>query len=244
MFTVNYVLFFIIVFLAHIMQGVTGFAGTLLAMPFSLMLVGYPVAKPSLNVLALLAGIYVFTGNRKNIVWRELWKIVLIMGAGILVGIYIKNRLLSQQRLMYLLLGIFTVCISLQGLYKEIRKNNVQKPFSRWLYLLLPVAGVVHGIFVCGGPLLIGYLTKKLPDKVRFRNTTATVWIFLNSIIFLDDLHAGYWTGSLVLTTLVAAPFLFVGMKVGTILYKRMSQHTFMLLSYVLLLVMGLKLLL
>ena len=62
----NYILFLLVILLTNIIQGITGFAGTILAMPPGLMLVGYPVAKPVLNVLGLLSGIYVFTGNYKR----------------------------------------------------------------------------------------------------------------------------------------------------------------------------------
>lgn len=54
----KYPLFFLIIFLTNIIQGITGFAGTILAMPPSLMLVGYNTAKPILNVLGLLSGVY------------------------------------------------------------------------------------------------------------------------------------------------------------------------------------------
>ena len=37
-------LFFVTIFLANIIQGITGFAGTILAMPFGIMLMGYDVA--------------------------------------------------------------------------------------------------------------------------------------------------------------------------------------------------------
>lgn len=47
----NYILFLLVILLTNIIQGITGFAGTILAMPPGLMLVGYPVAKPVLNVL-------------------------------------------------------------------------------------------------------------------------------------------------------------------------------------------------
>ncbi len=241
----NLALFFLIIFLAHIMQGVTGFAGTLLAMPLSLMLVGYPVAKPILNVLGLVSGIYVFLGNKKHVVWKELWKIVIIMGAGILAGIRIKDLLLGREKLLYLILGIFIVVLSIQGLVVQLRKKEEgkEKPFCPLLYLTLPIGGIIHGIFVTGGPLLISYLTKKVPDKNQFRATVSTVWIFLNSMVLFDDLRHGYWQGQLVLTALAAAPFLFGGLKVGSILYRKMSQRTFMILTYALLLVMGIKLL-
>ena len=68
----EYQLFFIIIFLTNIIQGITGFAGTILAMPPSLMLVGYNVAKPVLNVLGILSGVYVFSTNGKQVNKKEL----------------------------------------------------------------------------------------------------------------------------------------------------------------------------
>jgi uncharacterized membrane protein YfcA len=164
------------------------------------------------------------------------------------------------------------IAVSVHGLYKEFvagrngKKEGEKKEVAftgdvkaeevasdvsgkgdlrdKLIYLLLPIAGIVHGIFVSGGPLLISYLTKKLPDKNRFRTTISTVWIFLNGMVLVDDIRSGYWNPSLVISALVAAPFLFSGLKIGSVLYKRMSQRTFMILSYLLLLIMGIKLLL
>ncbi|SFG63370.1 sulfite exporter TauE/SafE family protein [Oribacterium sp. WCC10] len=285
MLSTNYLYFFLDIFLAHIMHGVTGFAGTLLAMPFGLMLVGYPVAKPVLNILGLFSGIYVFLGNRKYVVWKELWKIVAIMSVGILAGICIKDMLLGKEKLLYLVLGIFVIAVSIQGLIKELmtgsgkksgevhseealekerpdaetdsdingtlkvdteseaKKSDKGRAFSGLSCLLLPVAGVIHGIFVSGGPLLISYLAKRIPEKNQFRTTISTVWIFLNTLVLMDDLRSGYWDVKLMLTTVCAAPFLFGGLKIGSMLYKRMSQHTFMIVTFVLLLLMGIKLL-
>ena len=72
---VNTSLFLVVILLANIMQGITGFAGTILAMPPGLMLVGYPVAKPVLNVLGLLSGIYVLSGHKDQVCWKEVRKI-------------------------------------------------------------------------------------------------------------------------------------------------------------------------
>ena len=70
----NTVLFYIIIFLTNVIQGITGFAGTILAMPPSLILVGYDVAKPILNVLGILAGVYVFVTQWKHVDWKQLEK--------------------------------------------------------------------------------------------------------------------------------------------------------------------------
>ncbi|MCR4627996.1 MAG: sulfite exporter TauE/SafE family protein [Clostridium sp.] len=241
----NYLLFFTVILLANIMQGITGFAGTILAMPFSLMLVGYPVAKPVLNVLGLLSGVYVFLEQKKQVQWKEVRTIVLIMAAGIFLGIYIKGLFAGREQFLIRALGVFVIVLGLQGLIGRIRgKKNPMRPDHPLLYLILPLAGIVHGIFVSGGPLLISYLTRKLPDKNSFRATISTVWIVLNSIVLIDDIRSGYWNPGLIGTLLIAVPFLLAAMKIGSILYHRMSQQVFMILTYLLLAVSGVTLLL
>ena len=51
------ILFLLVVFVSNVIQSITGFAGTVLAMPFSIMLEGYSVAKPILNVLGIVVSI-------------------------------------------------------------------------------------------------------------------------------------------------------------------------------------------
>lgn len=244
----NYGLFFLVILLSNVIQGITGFAGTILAMPPCIMLVGYPVAKPVLNVLGLLSGIYVFAGKHKSVCWKELKKIVVIMACGIFGGILIKGACAGREQILYHLLGIFVIFLSIQGIARQVQeRRGVVKPQgnsnSPLLYLMLVAAGIVHGIFVSGGPLLIGYLTKKVEDKVSFRATISTIWIFLNSMILADDIRAGFWNASLVKTQLAAVPFLFAGMYIGSKLYVRMSQKLFMTITYVLLFISGVSLL-
>lgn len=241
---IEYSLFFAVILAANVIQGITGFAGTILAMPPSLMLVGYPVAKPVLNVLGLLSGVYVFAGNHRHVDWRELKKIVLIMAAGILGGILIRGLFEGKEQILYQLLGVFVIFLAVQGLYKcFFGTGKAEKPASPASILLLPAAGVVHGIFVSGGPLLIGYLTKKVRDKTAFRATISTVWVFLNSLILFDDIRSGLWDLELLKVQLISIPFLLAGMFIGGKLYARMSQQLFMKITYVLLFISGVSLL-
>ena len=65
------VLFIIIIFLSNIIQTITGFAGTALAMPFSIRLEGSDTAKPVLNLVALLVSIYIVAIHFKDIDWKQ-----------------------------------------------------------------------------------------------------------------------------------------------------------------------------
>ena len=240
----QYILFFLVIAIANIIQGITGFAGTILAMPFSLMLVGYPVAKPVLNVLAILSGGYVFLGNRDKVDKKVLFQVIAVMLVGIFAGIWIKDLFLGHEKMLYLALGIFIILLALEGFWELfLRKTPKSDKVSPLTYGLLPLAGLVHGIFVSGGPLLIGFMSKKLPDRHAFRATISTVWIILNTIILVDDIRAGYWDSHLLIVFLISIPFLFVGMKIGSKLYAKMNQRTFMIITYILLFISGLTLL-
>ena len=238
----NFLLFFLVILLANIIQGITGFAGTILAMPFSIMLVGFSQSKPVLNVLAILSGIYVLSGNRSSVNKRELKKIVLWMLPGMLAGFLIKDRLAGNEIWLQRALGVFVIGLAVFKILSPYIKKESQGEGPLYT-ALLPAAGVIHGIFVSGGPLLIGYLTGRIKDKAGFRATISTVWILLNSLILMDDLRTGLWSTNLLKVLIAAIPFLLGGMWIGSKLYKTMSQQLFMKITYVLLLISGVSLL-
>ena len=246
----NNILFYIVILLSNIIQGITGFAGTILAMPFSIQLVGMDTAVPVLNVLGLLSGIYVFAGNRKHVDKGVLLQVLKVMGVGVLLGLITRHFLSGKPKLLYFILGAIVLGISVHGLFSKLRGSGIiasarteaKKEHGFLMFLLLFAAGIVHGMFVCGGPLLIGYLTKKLPEKAAFRATISTTWIFLNGLILVSQIIQGMWSIELVKTTAISLPFLFGGMFTGGLLYKRMSQSFFVILTYVLLFIAGLSL--
>ena len=249
-------LFYLVVLAANIIQGITGFAGTILAMPFSVRLVGMDVAVPVLNVLGLLSGIYVFAGNRKHVDTKEIKRILTVADPAVIAGIRIKLWLSARPGVLYIVLGTVVTATAVLGLWKmfgpgkgaesasEAGRESPEKPQSSGLtaILILAASGLVHGMFVCGGPLLISYLAVRIRDKTAFRATISTVWIFLNGIILVSQIISGAWSADLLRVQLISVPFLLAGMLLGGVLYRHMSQRAFMVLTYVLLLIAGLSL--
>ncbi len=298
----NQLLFYLVILLTNIIQGITGFAGTILAMPVSIDLVGYNTAQPILNFLGLLAGVYVAIGHRKSICFREVGKIILFMAAGIFAGFGLKHLVVGHEKILYVAFGCFILFIAVKGLVKTLfggklptavrrtaagSRNAVvteaggrqqvsvdgtatggwqpaptvvwpdgsdstmepaqaveKKQLPSWESdAVLAGAGVIHGIFVSGGPLVVSYLSGRVPDKEAFRSTISTVWIVLNGIILASDIAAGLYTAPVVREQLISIPFLLGGMVIGGALFRRMQQKTFMLLTYVLLIASGILML-
>ena len=237
--------FYVVILFSHIIQGITGFAGTLLAMPFSLMLVGPAVAVPVLNGLGLFSGVYVYLGNSKDVVKKELMTVLAVMIPGMLLGVWLRMKLTANEKALFAILGVTALVIAARGLYDLVVKNGNGMPSSksaavRWAMLVL--AGIVHGMFVCGGPLLIGYLTERFDDKAQFRATLGTSWMFLNGLLLIIQIAAGDWNRDILITMLIALPILFVSMFIGGRLYKKMSQRLFMFITYILLVISGITL--
>ena len=239
----KFALFYIVILLANVIQGITGFAGTILAMPFSLKLVGMDTAVPVLNALGLLSGVYVLAGNYRSVEKKELLRVIAVMGPALLLGMWIRGRLSADPKILYFVLGVLAVAIGIAGLISALRWKNEERQeagTTRALQLILLIAaGLVHGMFVCGGPLLIGYLTERIKEKTAFRATISTVWIFLNGIMLITQIAGGQWNAQLLKVQLISVPFLLAGMFLGGILYKRMSQRVFMIITYILLIIAG-----
>lgn len=241
--------FFIVVLATNIIQCITGFAGTVLAMPFSIMLVGFDVARPILNVLGIVASVIIVAQKRQFVNKKELLKITCIMLAGMVPGFLIINHFSVNSGVLYKTLGIIVIGFTALGIIRSRRqgKNNVKKqkrPFNDIvMYGLLLLSGIVHGMFVCGGPLLVVYANDKLKDSDEFRSTVSAVWIVLNSINMFTDIGAGRFNGNTVILLLISTAVLFLAMLIGNLIYKHMNKKAFMVLTYTLMAISGVSLL-
>ena len=237
------ILFLLTVFLTNIIQCITGFAGTVLAMPFSVMLVGYDVAKPALNILGLLASVYVVITCFRHINKKELLKMTGLMLVGMAAGIYLKRFFTGNPSLLYKTLGVIVIVFAVMNAVKFYMHKDDKVLPSPVSVILLVLAGVVHGMFVCGGPLLVTYASGKIRDKDEFRGTLSAVWILLNGILFATDIYEGYFTPETIRITAISVVTLAAALVIGSLISKKMSRKVFLQLTYALMLISGVSLL-
>ena len=112
-------IFLLVLFVANVVQAVTGFAGTLLAMPPAMMLIGVHEAKVILNIMAFLSCLILAVKNYKNIQWKILFNIIVYMAIGMFAGIWLFERLSFD-----LLLPAYGVMILLIALKKMFIKKE------------------------------------------------------------------------------------------------------------------------
>ena len=256
--TARYALFFIVILLSNIIQAITGFAGTVLAMPFSIILVGGEEARVILNILGIAASIGVVVLNHRYIKWQEVLKICIIMAVGMAVGFVIIHFANVPKQILYFILAGFILLFTALGMYSTFFKkervledgevDKYAKLKEAALVALLVVAGVVHGMFVCGGPLLIIYATKKLKGRDEFRATLSMVWIVLNTVNLVRDIIAGAFTaenvGHMMAVLGIALATLLVAIVVGNLIAKKLNKKVFMIITYALMVISAISLIL
>lgn len=231
------IVFLVVLFFSNVIQAITGFAGTVLAMPPSMLLIGVDNARVVLNVMALLSCLWIAVRSRKSIHWGELFK----MTAGMLVGMLVGIRVYEAAPLYFLLkaYGVLIIAIALKNLFFK-GGRALPRPV---LILVLLAAGVVHGMFVSGGALLVVYAAQTLKDKDAFRATVAPVWVVLNTCMAANHAVSGLFTQQALLLIAVSLLPLAVAVWAGNRIQKKINQQTFLRLTYILLAISGLSVL-
>lgn len=227
----NKIIFMTVLFLANTIQIITGFAGNMLAMPPSMILVGYESSKVVLNIFTLAACGWITYKNRKNIQWRVLFKMCFFMLLGMAWGINII-KYFNLQILSYIY-GIMILCIAVKKLFI---KNEINLPKGLMIIILF-FAGVIHGMFVSGGALLVIYAVWALPEKDKFRATVAPVWVVLGLILMYSHYKSGLYTSENLILIFISIVPLVLSIKIGNILYDKINQQTFLKITYILLII-------
>ncbi len=230
-------LFYLIVFISNIIQVITGFAGTMLAMPPTMLLIGVNEARATLNLFALLASIYIVASNFKSVDIKKLVQITFFMCIGMFFG-----NLMGGMLDLDLLLTIYGVFLLFFGIYKIFSKKelNINKFVAIFVIIL---SGIMHALFVSGGALLVIYAAQIFKDKNTFRATLSSVWIILNSWLLIEHISSQYYTQQVIEYAAFGIIALLGGLALGNILQKKVSKELFLKTTYVLLVVNGVSLL-
>jgi hypothetical protein len=175
------------------------------------------------------------------------------MLVGMVGGFLITRCFDVSPGMLYKLLGV--IVIGFMGLgcyhsfskkYKEkqekARKEGAPKP-NIWSFFVLVLAGIVHGMFVCGGPLMVVYASEHLKGRDEFRVTVSATWCVLNSIILFSDIRAGYFDSKTLVLSSVSVVILFAALFIGNLIFRHMNKRWFMIITYVLMGISGVSLL-
>jgi len=231
-------LFILIIFLSNIIQTITGFAGTALAMPLSLRLEGAETAKPVLNLVALLVCIYVVVVHFKDIDWKNFLIILGVVGLGFATGYLVDLIPIDGKILLYIYGGIVIV-VSILFFFIDFEKIKIPK----WVMIIfLFLGGIMHKLYVSGGPFVVIYGLRELKDKNKFRATLSLLWIILNSVLFTTQIVQGLFTVHVWILFGIGAGVTILSLVIGSLIAPKLSKKLFLKITCVLLFISGVTL--
>ncbi len=230
------ILFLIVVLVTNILQVITGFAGTMLAMPASIGLVGINTATASLNIVGLVLSIIIVIREKQYVNQKELKIIVKYMMMGLILGIIIYK--IVQIAILLKVYGIIILLIAIMKLTGFDKDTYNQKV----LIMILIIAGIIHGMFVSGGAFLVIYASVRLKNKNEFRATMSSVWVILNTLLFAIHINLGYFDVQTSILTIIAIVTALGSVYIGNVIFNRINLNIFLLITYILLLCSGLSL--
>ena len=236
----------LVIMVTNAIEGVTGFGSTVIALPFLNLTVGLRDAVQMLCFFGWLVPLYIVSRSWKHIKWNELGRILLYCAPGVPIGMMLFDILPAE--ILCAILGLFMIYVSISGCQSLKCKTCMPVPVvakrSKLLKFFLFCGGVIQGAFGTGGPFIVIYATKALPDKSLFRVTLSLLWLTINSTRMLvwavkgelSNLHL--WK-----MILICIPFWLAGILIGDYLHHRVSERGFKYGVYILLAISGLVML-
>lgn len=232
-----WVAFGLIILLAYTLEAVTGFGSIVIALSLGVLFLPFDKILPILVALNICMTSVLAFKNRKNIDKLLLSKIILPgMLLGTLLGYFAKPFL--DEVLLKQVFGVLIVWFSARELWRMYHQHiDVERPL--WLTRVITLgAGITHGLFASGGPLLVYAVAGTQIDKTRFRATMVFVWFILNAFLFMAFLLDGRMQPVL-LNVLFYLPLLVVAIKLGNFLHDKVKETHFRVAIYSLLLMTG-----
>ncbi len=225
------------ILLAYTVEAVTGFGSIVIALSLGALFLPIPELMPVLVPLNIFQSGYLTWRYRHRIHLPTLLRLILpLMAAGTLAGYLLRPSL--GGAVLQTLFGLLIVWFACRELWRMARTGASTRHGSLATRGLMFAAGVSHGLFASGGPLLVYALAGTTLDKASLRSTLIAVWFSLNgllSVIFLFD-------GTLLpaLPRLVTyLPVVLVGLVAGEWLHRRVDERRFRQLVFLLLVVTG-----
>lgn len=232
----NWIILFLIVLVAALLQTSTGYGFSIIGTPFLFLIYPAHTAIQINIILSLCISFFMIFKIGKEVDKSLFVRLMKGSIIGLIVGIF--AYLYLDVRLLKMVVGglilILTVLL--------ILKLTIQRTKNRDL-LTGGIAGLLTTSIGVPGPPLLLYFAGVGTKKATLRSTTLAYYLFVYFVslvmqIVFDGTNQEVWFSSV-----VAVPSLFIGIMLGQYLFKWISQSTFKIITYIILLFTGMYLL-
>lgn len=230
------------IFLAWTIEAMSGFGSIVIALSLGALLLPIDSMLPVLVLLNVITSSWLVWQHHRHIDHDLLWRRIL---PGMLLGTVAGALLRDAVPGTALKIGfaLLILWFALRELWL-LRRHPVRAAHGAWQTQgLVTGAGITHGLFASGGPLLVYALAGRGLDKARFRASMVMVWLLMNGVLAGIFLVQGRLAAH-ALQIAAYIPVVVAALVLGSYLHHRLDEARFRVMVFWLLLLVGAALLL
>lgn len=242
--TTTLALIALIAFCGYCVQTVTGFGAMVISVPLGALLLPIDELLLLLLPLSIFQCSYIAVRYRGAIDTTLLLRwIIPVMGLGTAIGALLAPQLSGQT--LRRALAVLILLLALMELYVLTRRTTIRCPRSKATIVIgLLGAGLMHGVYATGGPLLVYSIESRVKDKSVFRATLTVVWLLLNTALVTYFAVDGRYQADHPQRIALLVPGVVIAIIVGQRLHERLDGKRFRIATYSLLAMAAIVLLL
>jgi hypothetical protein len=181
---------------------------------------------------------YLLFGLLKQMVWKEIFPLLIGFFPGVFAGAYFLKAL-SEESLQFSL-GAVLIIYSTYSLFFTPSGRVAKKG---WAYFFGFLSGCLNGTIGAGGPPLIIYTSMQNWDKDKIKVTMQGVFIVIMLTTIAIHAFSGIVTVKVLKTFIIAIPAFALGIYIGARLYEMIREIIYKRIIYTTLALLGLMLL-
>ena len=224
----------IIFFASAMLQGVSGFGFSILAIPLITLFISPKTVVPVLILFSIIINIVVLYSTWKQISLRKIW--ILLVFAIISMPFGAHLLVILNENTLKIFIGS---CIFIFGLLLLL---GFKKQFKHEKLAMIPIgliSGLLGGSISISGPPIILFMANKGVEKHVFRGNLAVYFFLLNILTIPVYFLNGLFTKEVLILSTVFSPGLLVGVIAGNLLSHKIKENHFRKLILILLILMG-----
>lgn len=212
-----------IVFVASVIQGISGFAFGMVVLMVFPYLFGYTKSLVLASLMATVLVCYNAYLYRKSINWHWVpWWVGVFLVTDLLSVLVLKQ--VGDNPIWYKLMGIIFILMALYLLWGQKVLHVTANKKS--LLLLGGGSGLIMGAFGVGGPLMAAFFLEATKDKDEYLGTTQITCVITMALDIVLRALNGMFTADLVGYTLLGALFMVAGLLIARRLVRHMDALT------------------
>jgi uncharacterized membrane protein YfcA len=232
------VLIISIVFVAALLQSLSGFGFAVIIMPLLSLVVGLRVAAPTVALAALTVYSINIVRYHRAIDYRELLRMGIAAALGVPLGMWLLTSM--DEGVVMRIMGVMLVSYAV---YALVRPTTNWVLSRSWAYPAGFLAGCLAGAYNVPGPPVIVYGSLRQWPRDEFRAILQAIFFVGGTLVVISHLVAQRVTVEVLRLYVFALPALGLGILAGSRVDRYVDRDRFRIIVTVMVLVLGLVLL-